>query len=301
VIAPLSHRPLRCFWIIKFLLDSAILPRVLFYYKTIKYLKIKENLDFETLSNDLVFNFAFNSECSKTKPTSIHEKSMFLINLNENLFEDILADENGSYKNYQVKREHFKISVGDNLKLTTKKIKEIDDQIKFQNDIYEVSRYYYQCKSNTNFYRKIVKIRNLSEEKSFNKVFVCYYWKNDKKEEIELLAHQNSTKTSRAFLRSTKTVLNNVKKSVETNKSSSVEFGKALKQQEKNSCISDVPRDTHQFYNHKYLSTRKTLIENNLVKSKDMYNDAIINMQRSKVYLLLVFSLIGLMCLFLRL
>ena len=206
------------------------------------------------------------------------------MNLNEFSFNDILADDNGSYTNYKVKNEIHMISIDANKNITSEKIKYLDDQLKSHSNIYEIERYYYQCKSNTNFYRKIVKLKNISNAKSFNKAFICYFWKNNIREEIQLLAHQNSTKTSRAYLRSTETVLDKVKRTVETNKSCSVEFGKALNKKEKQDSPSEVPRDTNQYYNHKYLNRKKDSFENQLSKTKDMYSDAIINIQKSKAF-----------------
>lgn len=88
------------------------------------------------------------------------------------------------------------------MKLQEKKLNEVD--VGSRNDIFKIKKVYYKCLSNTLFIRKTVRITNIENSDSFDKIIVGYTWKIGKAESEKVLNvkfHKNSKKNVNPYYR----------------------------------------------------------------------------------------------------
>jgi hypothetical protein len=91
--------------------------------------------------------------------------------------------------------------------------------------------------------------------------------------------HQNSKKSNHTYLRSSGTVMDLVKNVVKTKKNTNVEYARILRNRDPQESVSELPRNSKQIYNQRYYEKKKQLEIEGIVKSKDQFMDAIINLR----------------------
>ncbi|CAF0841986.1 unnamed protein product [Brachionus calyciflorus] len=265
-------------------------PNSLFNYTDSKddqieeFIQGQQTFDFEKLELSKVLPILFNEQPFISRPIAVRSKAYFVYDLNNFLFENLISDENGSYWSDGSKKKYYELEDRENLKI--KFISDLKLPYKFilNEKTYEINRYNYFSKINTDFHRKIITVTKIINPDEFNRAFICYFWSNDIKGPFELKAHGNSTKTAKPYIRSTKTVLDIVKISSKKHGSKKNEYDKTVRENigKKGTNISDMPRNTKQFYNHNSISVKKDLEKNELIRTRDSFVDAIFNMKKSK-------------------
>lgn len=64
----------------------------------------------KSFSTEYAIKYALDSELVRSLPKSVHETSIFAVDLNVFNLKDLLGDDNGAYQEYGNKRKYFKFS-----------------------------------------------------------------------------------------------------------------------------------------------------------------------------------------------
>ncbi|RNA16716.1 Mediator of RNA polymerase II transcription subunit 15, partial [Brachionus plicatilis] len=137
---------------------------------------------------------------------------------------------------------------------------------------------------NPNFCRKIVTMRLIEKvaDSKFNKAFVSYFWQNENgNKEFTEIPHQNSRKSIKPYYRSSDSVKESIKEAVTKKESIHSHFNNLIEKANKGFSASEVPRNTHQYYNYSFIKKCKDLEKNNYKKTRDQYVDIIFNMKNN--------------------
>jgi hypothetical protein len=148
-------------------------------------------------------------------PKSVRKKSIFLVNLNDFDFDDLKADDNGSWAHNGVGEKYYTIENAFSNKITQKinplNLKNSRWPSDFPENAYRIRRYSYESKANPVFIRKYVRMDD--KDAQFDKCLLLYYWKNEKEEQDQPFStpcHGNASNSSTSYIRSEKSTLDKV-------------------------------------------------------------------------------------------
>ncbi|CAF1099583.1 unnamed protein product [Brachionus calyciflorus] len=236
-----------------------------------------KNVDLQTFHFFDAIRIAFTENSVQSLPKSVDKNSLFCIDLNVFKEGDVLADDNGAYKEYGNKTKIYKIASNNGSLLVEK----IDSKI-IDNDflnVFKCTKVFYKSISIDNFIRKSIKISKFNDTKSFNIMILAYVWK--KKiclNNLELKVHGNSTINSHPYVRMSKTALDKVKEESIKIGSASLNYNTMIECASKDEfSLGEYPRSISQLYKYKSLQKK---YKNN-ASSKDEYADLLINRQKS--------------------
>jgi hypothetical protein len=151
-----------------------------------------------------VIKYIISNKPSESLPKSVTERSAFVLNMNIHEQRDILADDNGSWRNYAVKHYAYKITnINDPENCNIEFAKDCGDL----QDVYQVHKYFYRNKANDEFGRKIVVLE--SKEKKYQRCFLCYFW-IDNSTNIGLPPHGNTKHSDKPYIRTDVSTLKKV-------------------------------------------------------------------------------------------
>lgn len=142
-----------------------------------------------------VIKYIISNKPSESLPKIVTERSAFVINMKIHEQRDILADDNGSWRNYAVKHYAYKITnLNDPENCNIEFAKDGADL----QDVYQVHKYFYRNKANDEFRRKMVVLE--SKEKKYQRCFLCYFWINNSTN-FGLPPHGNTKHSDKPYIR----------------------------------------------------------------------------------------------------
>ena len=198
-----------------------------------------ENL--KSFSIEYAIKYALDSELVKSLPKSVHETSIFAVDLNVFNLKDLLADDNGAYQEYGNKRKYYKFTNSFDI-MSCKSKPLIVDQ-----NVYLVQKRFYKSKANKSFIKKTYTITRVCNKKDYNKIVIAYFWEHDLEQSLDLKVHGNSKFTNKPYIRSSGTLINEIKKQSSLKGSSERKYNNMHDNIELHSTpLSDIPRNVKQ-------------------------------------------------------
>ncbi|CAF1145133.1 unnamed protein product, partial [Brachionus calyciflorus] len=211
---------------------------------------------------------------------SVNCDSKFVIDLNEFNLDAVLKDDYGPYRPYGNKKLLFDIKIRDK-KYSFKNLTKVPKKSWPEDShVYEIERIYFKCKANILFTRKSLRVADLKDLKSFQKLFLGYVWEekiNEWDKSIKIKPHGNCTKSVNEFIPLEKKTLIGIKNESVKAGSSSIKYFDMISNKTSDS-LSQIPRSINQLYMHKYLELKA---KKKNVKTHDEYSDALINRKKS--------------------
>lgn len=209
-------------------------------------------------------------------PKSIKSNSVFCIDLNKFELQDVLADDNGSYKSYGNRIKFYLVEKNQSeFQITRVNKKNLS---KKNEKIFIAEKVFYRSLVNKNFLRKTIRITNFNNPNSFKILVLGYIWIDDSNTEFNLKVHGNSKKDDRPYIRRSKSILEKTKEASLQSESASLKYSQLIDEAKKGSdSLSNYPRNIGQLYKFKSILSKDP--RNKF--SKDEYADFLINRQKS--------------------
>ncbi len=213
-------------------------------------------------------------------PTGISFDFSYTANLHDFSLDEVLCDDNGAFRNYSTKDKYYAIELDKN---KIKHMQKVNRLFSSSNKLFLIRRYYYCSLSQSKFKKKIIQVKEISQEKDFiNACLVIYHWENGKVKKFSPKPHGNSKKNTRPYNRKNKKLLQKLKNETVNSKNLNNLYDKFIKNSAKNTPLSSLPSGTKQLRNHKFLKAIDELKKKGLIQTKDEVYDIINNMTQSK-------------------
>lgn len=186
-----------------------------------------------------------------------------------------MADDNGAYSPYGNKTYYYDIIQSDD----TLKIINMTNKRKTENT-HKVSKIFYKCKANLCFKRKTIRLINIKDPKTLDKILFAYVWDKGTSELEKIIRpqpHGNCTKSTSEYVRLNRSSLIEIKNVSVKSGSISRNYNQLIKNNTLDS-LSNLVRSKNQLYTHRHLQNKA---RSKNVKTHDEYADALLNRTKS--------------------